>query len=96
MNPIVQPIPGEQGRCYVFSRTEEGVKYLVDVFEYRGVGKCDCPQFRFRMQPRLEDGATGRHLQCWHIREAKLAFADQMIQRMLEQEKQENRKTRKI
>jgi hypothetical protein len=76
----VEIILGEYGRCFVLSRTEPGVKWLVDFFEYRGNGKCDCPQFRFRCQPALEDGASpALYLQCAHIVAAKVAFADHVI-----------------
>jgi hypothetical protein len=80
----IEPIEGEFGRCHVHSQTEVGVKYLVDLFEYRGNAWCSCDQFKFRCQPALDKGAEPHYsLQCKHIAAAKVYFADRVIELLL-------------
>ncbi len=84
MEPIVEPLDGDRSRCFVHSRTEAGVKHLVDLEEYGGNGACSCANFRFRCQPALERGAErSRRLQCAHIREAKIAFYEYWLDLLL-------------
>ena len=93
MDPIVEPIAGDRSRCFVHSRTEAGVKHLVDLEEFGGNGQCSCANFRFRCQPHLERGAPrSQRLQCWHIRQAKVAFYEYWLDLLLAAEKKQRRK----
>jgi hypothetical protein len=69
---LVLPIVGEPLRFHVVSRSQAGLRHLVDLEEFGGNGQCSCEDFQFRHQPLLERGAfAADHLRCWHIMEAR-------------------------
>lgn len=78
ITPDVEPIEGEAGRYWVHSRSGEA-KYLVDLFENGFVGKCDCKQFQFRIQPDIDRGIKVNGNQfCYHIKRAERSFCETM------------------
>ncbi len=83
----VTPIVGEPLRFHVRSRTEPGLKYLVDLESYNRNGECGCQHFEFRLRPVL---AEHRHptpsdrTRCWHILKARGWLLDRMLEKLSE------------
>lgn len=78
---IVTPIAGEPLRFHVNSRTVVDLRYLVDLEEYGFNGFCGCADFDFRKRPLAQGGSKAR---CWHIRQAREFFVDEMLKRITE------------
>jgi hypothetical protein len=80
MKAHIIPIAGEPLRAYVRSRSRPAeIWHLTDLEEYDLNGFCSCETFAFRMQPALERGERGEHLQCWHIRAARRYVLDTLL-----------------
>ncbi len=60
-------------RLFVDSFTDPNVRYLVDLKEHGGNGRCSCPDFCFRLAAKMPaDGDAPRApLRCKHIRSAR-------------------------
>lgn len=77
--PDVMPIDGEHGRYYVRSRSDVRRVYLVDLFENGFVGKCNCPNFEFKIQRDIDRGINPNGNQfCYHIKRAERHFVEMM------------------
>jgi hypothetical protein len=62
------------------SRPEE--HHLVELLDYNGFGQCACEHFQMVLGPTLREGFQAKP--CKHITAAKLAFADKVIDQMLQ------------
>jgi len=58
----IEPISGEATRF--LAGASKGEAYLVDIISYSGNGKCSCPHFEFRLEPKVKTGEIHR---CKHI-----------------------------
>jgi hypothetical protein len=58
--------------------------YIVDMLEYDGIGKCTCPDFACKKEPRLVAGERTKAFRCKHIRAASEALSDLVIARVLQ------------
>ena len=67
---VVTPYQNEHFRYLVQSATTEE-KYLVDLLPADYTGGCNCPQFSFRLSPKIAAGARGQKFRCRHIRLAR-------------------------
>jgi len=67
---VVTPYQNEHFRYLVQSATTEE-KYLVDLLPADYTGGCNCPQFSFRLSPKIAAGARGPKFRCRHIRLAR-------------------------
>ena len=67
---VVTPYQNEHFRYLVQSATTEE-KYLVDLLPGDYTGGCNCPQFSFRLSPKIATGARGPKFRCRHIRLAR-------------------------
>lgn len=81
-NHPAKPIPGEPLRYFVTSRSGH-MDHLVDLSEWNGNGKCGCKDFTYRMEPLLRRDSKVR-VECWHIRQAKHRFCEDMIRAVLD------------
>lgn len=54
-----------RARCYRVSSSEGGDLYDVDLNALDGNGQCDCANFIFRMEDKVQRGAYG--MACKHI-----------------------------
>lgn len=72
------------GSYFVASQSGPG-KYLCDLMEFQGKGRCSCRDFEIRILPFRERGEIPPKEHCKHIHAAKLYFADMVIQKMLAQ-----------
>lgn len=72
------------GSYFVASQSGPG-KYLCDLMEFEGKGRCSCRDFEIRILPFRERGETPPKAHCKHLHAAKLHFADDVIQRILSQ-----------
>ena len=63
--------------------------YRVDLSDWNGHGACDCPHFLCKLQPKIRNGDRGRHLMCYHIKEARDLLADNVIAKIIESETEE-------
>lgn len=61
---------------WVKSRQGNG-EYLVDITALRGNGKCDCPHFRCRLEPKVNSDGNVRR--CKHILAAREYVIDLMV-----------------
>jgi hypothetical protein len=52
-------------RCYRIASERSGDLYDIDLGALNGNGQCDCAQFVFRMEDRVQRGEWG--LMCKHI-----------------------------
>lgn len=63
--------PFDRNSFHVSSESGE-LPYLVDLEEFDGNGKCDCMDFKCKLEPQIDDGRTIRkpkqRLACKHIR----------------------------
>ena len=82
----VESIQGELTRFYVFSETKPGRKYLCDLLEFDGNGKCDCDHFKFRLEPVLFRGYRETSLLCKHLKSAREAWATMVLRHMAKTE----------
>src|ERR1041384_262559 len=89
-------IPHEILRYFVESDTKPGEKYLVDLCPYWGIGCCDCPHFRIRIEPHLTDKPIDPEAwRCKHIKAAREYLANQLIDTLVKIElAKENRPKR--
>ena len=72
----------ESARFLVPSRTSKD-QYLVDKQEWEGNGECGCPQFQFRIRPKLKEGKeSGPWSRCWHINEVNAWIAGRVVKGM--------------
>lgn len=62
-------------------------KYLVDLGEHNGQGRCDCANFRCRLEPEILAGKTGQDYRCKHIKLAMIELAEAMIRVTLRKER---------
>jgi hypothetical protein len=71
-------------RLWVDSFTELDTRYLVDLAEHGGNGRCSCPDFCFRLAKEMppEGGAPRRPIRCKHIRLARDYVLTQIILRV--------------
>ena len=70
-------------RFWVPSETTEGREYLVDLAAYRQNGRCTCPHFIYRCQPKLVRGVLpGPLWRCNHIEKARDHFISLMLERI--------------
>jgi hypothetical protein len=72
-------------RLLVPSFNEPGVRYLVDLKEHGGNGRCSCPDFQFRLAGEMppEGGAPARGpMRCKHIRMARDFVLTQIMLRL--------------
>jgi hypothetical protein len=78
MFPDVKPVEGEIMRYHVKSRSGPDA-HLVDLVEYGFNGQCDCENFRYRCEPKLQQGTPldGR-FRCHHIKQALAHFTATM------------------
>lgn len=78
----------------VQSESNPSTWYLVDIACYWGCGKCDCPDFRIRMEPELRKGKPAHRgaWMCKHIRVCKEKIAAELLDRFLEAAWQEELK----
>jgi hypothetical protein len=60
----------EAWRFHVASSEPDADPYLVDLDYYDGNGKCTCPNFEMRLEPKLAAGNADTFRQCKHIRAA--------------------------
>jgi hypothetical protein len=72
------------GRLFVASQSGQG-KYLCDLLEFAGKGRCSCRDYEIRILPFRERGEVPPKAHCKHLHAAKLYFADEIIQRMITQ-----------
>jgi hypothetical protein len=63
-------------------------QYLVDLGEYEGHGRCDCPHFRCKLEGEIQTGKRGKDYRCKHIRAAREVLADGFIRVCLQKEEQ--------
>lgn len=61
-------------------------KYLVDLGEHDGIGRCDCAHFRCKLEPEILSGKTG-DFRCKHIKLAMVELAESVIRVSLRREK---------
>jgi hypothetical protein len=68
----------------------EPLPYLVDLTCYGGIGQCNCPDFRTRKQPRLEEGERLVELRCRHITLIRKLHPriNQLVQEWIEAERE--------
>lgn len=60
-----------------FVHSDSGETYYVDLEHYGGNGKCDCMDFRCRLEPFLDvTFKPTRKLECKHIRFVKQALSE--------------------
>lgn len=75
------------GRYLVPSKSNPGETHLVDLIGYRLNGRCDCPDFTLRHEPRLRKGANPSNAtRCKHIHAAR----DAMLLLILEEIRSSN------
>ena len=86
--PLVTPLEGEPMRFLVRSRTEPGLRYLVDLESYNLNGECGCDHFGYHIRPELE----GNHrpepkdrTRCWHIMQARRCLLDLFLEKLAAQ-----------
>lgn len=75
--------PYEKLRYYVQSESLKD-EYLVDLSAYAGNGQCDCPNFKYKLGPKLQkihpmDLAPNSVTMCKHIRAAREYLATEVI-----------------
>lgn len=93
-SPTVLPLAGETLRFHVQSRTDLCNRYLVDLGEYGGNGRCTCRDFEIRKWPLIRDGsAPGERTRCWHIRRAREWMIDLVIARLSDDRKPDRKIT---
>lgn len=78
----VVPVAHERLRFHVQSRSAGKVSYLVDLLENGGFGACGCPDFQFRISPKLRHGEKPPR-RCYHILRARDYVVDCVILRHL-------------
>ena len=66
----------------VESEARPGEHHLVELLDYNGFGQCACEHFQMRIAPTIREGFQIEP--CKHIKEAKQAFADLIIERMVQ------------
>lgn len=82
ITPDVDAVPGEHGRFWVRSRSDT-TTHFVDIFANGFVGQCDCPHFRFRIQPDIERGIKPNgSQQCYHVKRARECFIEIQMRAM--------------
>jgi hypothetical protein len=66
----IEPVPGEPLRFWVRSRSELGVKRLVDLQYQNWNGWCGCQDFEFHRLKVLRENHNmpSDRSRCWHIR----------------------------
>lgn len=77
----VHPVPGEPLRFRVDSDRRGIAPYFVDLEANDFVGQCDCPNFRMRMQPKVDEGEIAR---CKHVLRARSFLLDTLIKAIAE------------
>lgn len=71
----------------VQSDSDPNVWYTVDLLSYWTNGKCDCMDFRTRMEPHLRQGRPKRlEWSCKHIRFCRSELAKWLLQKALDNE----------
>lgn len=69
---------GDSMRFYVSSADGDGMEYLVDLTENKGLGACTCRDHASRVQPLIDRGAPFKdyplpgRLQCKHVHKTLL------------------------
>ena len=71
--------PLEKGRWFVESAKGEK-RYLVDLAELGGNGKCDCTDFRTRQQSAYDAGQVAH---CKHLKFVREAMAEALLQKYI-------------
>lgn len=85
-------------RVRVTSSKDPNETYAVDLVENGGLGKCDCPQFRMKLEPRyFTMMKIHPKLRCKHILAARECQAYMMLDRgiQIELQKDSNDQTKK-
>lgn len=72
---------GDVGRWWV-EATRGDTRYLVDLAELGGNGKCDCTDFRTRQQSAYDAGSTAR---CKHIEAVRELAAEALLEKYITQ-----------
>lgn len=84
----VTPVKGEIAAFSVESDRKGHIPYRVDLACYGGNGRCDCPQYRIRMEPVVSRGENcGVPIRCKHILRARRFFVDELIAKLLREGK---------
>lgn len=74
-------------RYTVESDDHKGEEYFVDLALYGGVGFCDCPHFKFRLEPQLSlRPIDPEKFRCKHIRACRRHLSDQLIDALIKTE----------
>lgn len=81
---MIQITPWEHGRFWVSSETQRNRRYLVDILHHNGRGKCDCDNYRIRME------AKNLRARCKHIQRVLEWLGEQVVNEMLETSKLQN------
>lgn len=63
----------------IASTSREGICHLVAIDAYNGNGSCTCENFEYRLLALVKQGQPAR---CQHIKAAREAFADLMINKL--------------
>lgn len=84
-NPFAGRVAEVEGERLVFKVQSFNEKtpsqwYRVDILALDGNGACDCPPFRFKMEPEVRRWQRyGLWLRCKHIIRARAYFTDLML-----------------
>ena len=65
----------------------ESKKYLVDLSENNGIGRCDCSHFRCRLDAAIKIGKPVEECRCKHIRLAMQELAESVIRVTIKSER---------
>lgn len=79
---ITQEYPNDPTVWRVESEARPGQHHIVELLNFDGFGACTCEHFGYRIEPGLRDGFPEKP--CKHIVEAKLALADAILGKMIE------------
>lgn len=79
-------------RYMVQSDVNPDNEYLVDLDQYGGVGWCDCPHFKYRLEPQLctpEGRAASKKrpmdFRCKHLMEARKQLGEDLVNTLTKQ-----------
>jgi hypothetical protein len=88
-----KPVVGESLRYWVES-SQEDEPHFVDLLEDRGNGHCSCPHYqivcrrKYREAGRIINHGYPNATRCKHINTALLFLADQIIDQLIQQTKE--------